>query len=85
MMRYSANQLPVLISETIRAFVSMRRISEFLDAEELDPNHILKPDASTTNVGKVFSQKIGFFYKRIFHFAHPYYSISKVRSSKLIY
>ena len=40
MMRRSATSLPFMISNAIRSFVSMRRISEFLDSVELDESHI---------------------------------------------
>ena len=40
MVRNSSNHFPILVSEAIRAFVSMRRISEFLEEDELDEGHI---------------------------------------------
>uniref|UniRef100_A0A914CJU3 Uncharacterized protein n=1 Tax=Acrobeloides nanus TaxID=290746 RepID=A0A914CJU3_9BILA len=40
MMKRSATSLPFMISNAIRSFVSMRRISEFLDSVELDESHI---------------------------------------------
>ena len=40
MVRRSATSFPLMISNAIRSFVSLRRISEFLDSIELDESHI---------------------------------------------
>lgn len=42
MLRLSIYMLPQLLTDSIKAWVSSRRLVEFLNAEEMQPSHILR-------------------------------------------